>query len=54
MKANALKYSNKDKNTIIRTNEEFFFLVNNLAKKNETPQKIANILGSKITAIGIK
>ena len=54
MKTNALKYSNKDKNTIIRISEEFFFLVNNLAKKNDNPQKIANMLGSKITAIGIK
>ena len=49
-----LTYSNNDNNTIIIIKDVSLFLVNNLANKNANPQKMANRLGKKITANGMK
>ena len=49
----ALKYSNKDKKIIVKKIEEWCFFVSNLEIKQAKPQKIANIEGKIITAIGI-
>ena len=54
VKIKALTYSKKDNSTIIMIKDESLFLVNNLANKNANPQKIANRLGKKITANGMK
>ena len=54
VKTDALKYSNKDKKSITITKDEALFLVNSLANKKAKPQKIANKLGNKITANGMK
>jgi hypothetical protein len=50
----ALKYSAKDRKSITITRDEALFLVNSLANKKANPQKIANKLGNKITANGMK
>ena len=54
VKIKALTYSNKDNSTIIIIKDVSLFLVNNLANKNANPQKMANRLGKKITANGMK
>ena len=50
----ALKYSKKDKQTIMDMTENFLSLQKSLAKTHATPQKTANKLGNKTIAIGIK
>ena len=54
VKIKALTYSNKDNSTIIIIKDVSLYLVNNLANKNANPQKMANRLGKKITANGMK
>ena len=54
VKIKALTYSNKDNSTTIIIKDESLFLVNSLANKKANPQKIANRLGKKITASGMK
>ena len=54
VKINALRYSTNDNKITIIIIEQSCFLVKSLARKNATPQKIANKLGSKITATGMK
>ena len=50
----ALKYSNKDRKTIIYRIENFVFLFIILAQTQAHPQNTANKLGKSIIAIGIK
>ena len=49
-----LKYSKKDRQTIMNIIENFLSLTSSLARTHATPQKTANKHGKRTIAIGIK